>query len=319
MSASFAEALEAGDVAAIRGAAKADLHSHLYFAAPIADVERWLGRAIDRAPHRMDGLDGMRDYSRQAIGPYMDNWTAFEFTAGAAVRHARSDGVVLLESSFDIWAVRHHPDGLRGLAAFAASLAAQFRGQVDFRPEVGFSRSYVAKDDLMTSLSEAIETGVFRSIDMYAHEDDCKPETVRWIYEKARSHGLKLKAHVGEFGGADEVKRTVEILELDEVQHGIGAAESTAVMHWLADHRVRLNVCPTSNVMLGAVADLESHPIRRLYDHGMDVTINTDDLMIFGQSVSDEYLNLYRAGVFTPEELEEIRLRSLRRQSESLT
>ena len=312
MASPFAEALTAGDTAAIRRAAKADLHSHLYFAAPIADVERWLGHALDRPPPRMDGLDGMRAYARQAISPYMDNWTAFEFTAGAALRHAASDGVVQLESSFDIWAVRHHPDGLRGLAAFASSLESQFRGQVDFRPEMGFSRSYVSKDDLMTSLSEAIETGVFRSIDMYAYEHDCTPEAVRWIYDKARSHGLKLKAHVGEFGGADEVKRTVEILQLDEVQHGIAAAESTAVMHWLADNRIRLNVCPTSNVMLGSVADLESHPIRTLYDHGVDVTINTDDLMIFGQSVSDEYLNLYRAGLFTADELEEIRLRSLR-------
>ena len=312
MSSPFAEALAAGDTAAIRRAAKADLHSHLYFAAPIADVEKWLGHGVARPPPRMDGLDGMRAYARQSIDPYMDNWTAFEFTAGAALRHAASDGVVQLESSFDIWAVRHHPDGLRGLTAFATSLESQSRGQVDFRPEMGFSRSFVSKDDLMSSLSEAIETGVFQSIDMYAYEHDCEPEAVRWIYEKARSHGLKLKAHVGEFGGADEVKRTVEILQLDEVQHGIAAAESTAVMHWLADNRIRLNVCPASNVMLGSVADLESHPIRTLYDHGVDVTINTDDLMIFGQSVSDEYLNLYRAGLFTADELEEIRLRSLR-------
>ena len=260
----------------------------------------------------MDGLDGMRAWARQAINPYMNNWPAFEFTAGAAVKHAHSDGVVLLESSFDIWAVRHHPDGLRGLTAFAASLASEFRGQVDVRPEVGFSRSYVAKPDLMTSLSGAIETGVFRSIDMYAFEHDCEPEAVRWIYEKAGAAGMKLKAHVGEFGGADEVKRTVEVLELHEVQHGIAAAESTSVMNWLADNRIRLNVCPTSNVMLGAVADLESHPIRALYDHGVQVTINTDDLMIFGQSVSDEYLNLYRAGVFTADELDAIRLGSIR-------
>jgi len=319
VSSSFAEAIATGDAAAIRSAAKADLHSHLYFAAPIADIERWLGRAIDRPPPRMDGLDGMRAYARQAIDPYIDNWTAFEFVAGSALLHARSDGIAVLETSFDIWAILHHPDGLRGLAAFAASLASRFHGQVDFRPEVGFSRSFVSKDHLMASLSEAIETGVFRSIDMYSYEDGCDPEAVRWIYEKARAHGLKLKAHVGEYGGADEVKRTVEILQLDEVQHGIAAAESTAVMNWLADHRIRLNVCPTSNVMLGAVADLKSHPIRRLYDHGVDITINTDDLMIFGQSVSDEYLNLYRAGVFTADELEDIRLRSLRRQSESLT
>ena len=319
MSSPFAEALAAGDTAAIRSAAKADLHSHLYFAAPIADLERWLGHAIARPPPRMDGLNGMRAYARQSINSYLDNWTAFAFAAGAALRHAASDGVVQLESSFDIWAVWHHPDGLRGLSAFASSLASQFRGQVDFRPELGFSRSYVSKDELMTSLSEAIETGVFRSIDMYAYEQDCEPESVRWLYEKARSAGMKLKAHVGEFGGADEVKRTVEVLQLDEVQHGIAAAESRAVMHWLADNRIRLNICPTSNVMLSAVADLASHPIRALYDHGVDVTINTDDLMIFGQSVSDEYLNLYRAGVFTADELEEIRLGSFRQPLESRT
>ena len=104
----------------------------------------------------------MRAYTRQAIAPYLDNWTAFEFAAGTAVRHARSDGVVLLESSIDIWATLHLPDGLRGLTAFATSLESQFRGQVDVRPEVGFSRSYVSKDQLMTSLSEAIESGVFR-------------------------------------------------------------------------------------------------------------------------------------------------------------
>ena len=110
----------------------------------------------------------MRAYAAKAINPYLGNWTAFEFAARAAVRHARSDGVVLLESSIDIWTILHVPDGLRGLTAFATSLESQFRGQVDVRPELGFSRSFVSKDQLMTSLSEAIETGVFRSIDMYA-------------------------------------------------------------------------------------------------------------------------------------------------------
>ena len=258
----------------------------------------------------------MRAYAAKAINPYLDNWTAFEFAARAAVRHARSDGVVLLESSIDIWAILHLPDGLRGLTAFATSLESQFRGQVDVRPELGFSRSYVSKDQLMTSLSEAIKSGVFRSIDMYGYEHDCDPESVQRIYDHARRRDMKLKAHVGEFGNADEVKRTAEILQLDEVQHGIAAAESTAVMNWLADNQIRLNICPTSNVILGSADDLKSHPIRRLYDHGVEVTINTDDLMIFGQSVSDEYLNLYRAGVFTSDELEEIRLGSLRSLSE---
>lgn len=118
---------------------------------------------------------------------------------------------------------------------------------------------------------------------------------------------LRLKAHAGEWGDADSVQRAVEELELDEVQHGIAAAESRSVMRFLADHRVRLNICPTSNVMLGRVDSLAAHPIRRLYDAGVRVTINTDDVLMFGQSASEEYLNLYHAGLFTAAELDQIR------------
>ena len=122
---------------------------------------------------------------------------------------------------------------------------------------------------------------------------------------------MKLKAQVGEFGGAEEVRRTVEVLDLDAVQHGIGAAESVEVMRWLSENQIQLNVCPTSNVMLDGVPDIASHPIRTLFDNGVPVTINTDDLMIFGQSVSEEYRNLYRASVFSAEELDGIRRASL--------
>ena len=59
----------------------------------------------------------------------------------------------------------------------------------------------------------------------------CAPETVQtFICQRRATAGLKLKAHVGEFGGAEEVRRTVEVLDLDEVQHGIAAAESVEVM-----------------------------------------------------------------------------------------
>ena len=125
----------------------------------------------------------------------------------------------------------------------------------------------------------------------------------------AKDKGLRLKAHVGEWGTADDVWRPCE--ELDEVQHGIAAAKAPAVMRCLADNRVRLNVCPTSNVMLGPVECMAMHPIRKLYDAGVKVTVNTDDALVFGPSVSEEFLGLYRAGVFRAEELDEIRLNGL--------
>lgn len=103
------------------------------------------------------------------------------------------------------------------------------------------------------------------------------------------------------------MKEAVEELQLQEVQHGIAAAKSVPVMNYLAEHGIQLNICPTSNLMLGRVESLRNHPIRTLYDHGVRVTINSDDILVFGQSVSQEFLSLYRVGLFTAEELNVIR------------
>ena len=106
-------------------------------------------------------------------------------------------------------------------------------------------------------------------------------------------------AHVGEWGTAEDVRTAVEALELDEVQHGIAAADSPEVMRWLAERGVRLNVCPTSNLLLGRVARLEDHPIRRLFDAGVKVSVGTDDALVFGRSVSEEFLALHACGLFS--------------------
>ena len=303
---SFAAALRAGDAAAVRSFPKTDLHAHSFLSTRIENLERELRRALPRPPRRMDGLTGMGEFTRSAISPYFNTRQGAEFVAKAAVADAIDDGVSVLEMSFDVFTPRHYPDGLPGFLGFVRSLVEQCQDRIRLRPELGISRRYMCAADLMDLAPQAIASGVFSSIDLYDVEDACAPEDAQSLFAQARTHGLTLKAHVGEFGSAESVRRTVEALELDEVQHGVAAAESTDVMRWLAERGVRLNVCPTSNVMLGVVAELSEHPIRRLYDHGVTVTVNSDDITVFGQSVSDEYLNLFRAGVFTAEELDGI-------------
>lgn len=101
-------------------------------------------------------------------------------------------------------------------------------------------------------------------------------------------------------------------MELDEVHHGIAAAKSEFVMKWLANHKIQLNVCPTSNIKLQVVESYSTHPIRILYDNGIPVTINTDDMSVFNQSVSQEYLNLYKSGLMNADELDFIRKTGLK-------
>ena len=311
MSIDFVEALSTDNLTAIKAAPKTDVHCHAFFSARRESVERWLGHPLTKSPLKMKGVEGMMEYADAVLAPHIKHRQGFEFVAVSAMDDAIQDGVVLLEMSFDIRLLKFYPDGLTELRSFIEMLVEQYREKIDLRPELGFARECANDPKWMKSAHEAIELDIFQSMDMYSHQEACAPETVQSLYTEARATGMKLKAHVGEFGGAEEVRRTVEVLDLDEVQHGIGAAESTEVMRWLSENQIRLNVCPTSNVMLDAVSELAAHPIRILFDNGVPVTINTDDLMIFDQSVSEEYRDLYQAGVFSAEELNHIRYASL--------
>ena len=311
MSINFVEALFTDNLTAMKAVPKTDVHSHAFLSTRLENLECWVGHPLKHPPSKMKGLEGMMEYINEVLSHHIITPESFKFVASSGVRDAIQDGVVMLEMSFDIRMAEYYPDELVGVRVFFEALAEQYGAQIDLRPELGFPRTHANDPKLMALAHEAVELGVFQSIDLYSYQEACAPEVVKTLYTKAREAKMKLKAHVGEFGGAEEVRRTVEVLELDEVQHGIGAAESVEVMRWLSENQIQLNVCPTSNVMLDAVPDLTSHPIRILFDNGISVTINTDDLMIFSQSVSEEYRNLYRAGVFSAEELDCIRRASL--------
>lgn len=107
-------------------------------------------------------------------------------------------------------------------------------------------------------------------------------------------------------------RQSMTALRLDEVQHGIAAAESEEAIQFLKDRGIRLNLTPSSNLLLGRIKEMEHHPIRRLYRGGLDVTINSDDVLIFDSDVSKEYIRLFESGCLNAEELNKIRLNGLR-------
>jgi adenosine deaminase len=229
----------------------------------------------------------------------------------AALVQAKDDSVTRLEIGEDVWAFTLFDNSAEELTRELARLHALVSPAIDWIPQIGLSR-YCSVSALQAWLEPFLALDFYRTLDLSGDEFAQPVEIFKPLYRMAKARGLRLKAHVGEWGSADDVWRAVEELELDEVQHGIAAAESPAAMRFLADHHIRLNLCPTSNVMLGRVESIESHPIRRLHDAGIRVTVNTDDALVFGRSISQEFLHLYNAGVFSAAELDQIRLNELR-------
>ena len=107
-------------------------------------------------------------------------------------------------------------------------------------------------------------------------------------YRYARDAGLRLTAHAGETDGPDSVRRALDI-GAERIGHGIRAVEDPDLLRRLREERIPLEVCITSNVRTGAVASLEAHPIKRLVDAGVIVTLNSDDPGMFGSDLATEF------------------------------
>jgi adenosine deaminase len=306
----FQAALEAGDLDAIRRVPKSDLHNHFFLGGNRALVSGWAGKDIAPLDRKLGSMAEMHQWVEARFGVLFagaqGRLKAFE----ATLVQARIDGVTRLETGETPWAITLHNNSAAELTEAHRGVHARVAPDIEWIPQLDLAR-HVPAPIQARRLAPFLELGFWRTLDMSGDELAQPVEVFKPLYRTAKAAGLRLKAHVGEWGDAESVQRAVEELELVEVQHGIAAAQSKAVMRFLADNRIRLNVCPTSNVMLGRVESLATHPIRTLYDAGVKVTINTDDILMFGQSVSDEFLNLYRAGLFSAAELDRIRQNGL--------
>ena len=309
----FTDAIEEGGLDAVRACPKADLHNHGALCGHRGFLRERTGVDIAPLTAPLRSMDEMHRWFEPNIAPAFatqDKRAARLLGWEAAFVQALADGVTRIEFGDDVWAITQGHGGAAELRDSLSALHARVAPQVEWIPLLVVSRHCSIKA-LDRWLSPFLELGVTGSFDLSGDELAQPIEVFAPLYAKAKSAGLRLKAHVGEWGTADDVRRAVELLELDEVQHGIAAADDAAVMRFLADNRIRLNICPSSNVMMGRVANLAAHPIRKLFDAGVMVTVNTDDVLFFGNGVSEEFLALHRAGVFAARELDKIRMNGL--------
>jgi len=271
---------------------KTDLHAHSLLSPRLEDFDDIVGARVARPPDTFRDFNHFQAYIRSDLVPHMRGpERVFDLIRKALLRMA-DEGVVYTETSVDVLVPQFL--GIT-VAEFAESLE---RIRVDMAERItvcfegGLNRE-APLEALSTALEEFLTTDCLGSIDLYGDETIAPPGQFRKLYYRARDHGLKLKAHSGESCGPDLIREALECLEVHAIQHGIRAIEDPHLVDLLASRGTVLNVCPTSNVKLGIVPDLGSHPIAHLIERGVRVTINTDDFTVFGADICDELTNLY--------------------------
>ncbi len=133
-----------------------------------------------------------------------------------------------------------------------------------------------------------------------------RPKDYAWSFDCAREAGLRLTCHAGEWGGPDMVADTLRDLRPARIGHGINAVQDPALVDRVAEAGTVLEVCPGSNVYLGAVPSWRDHPIEKLRAREVKVTVSTDDPPFFGTTMTREWEMLEKTFSWTEDDLREL-------------
>jgi adenosine deaminase len=137
-------------------------------------------------------------------------------------------------------------------------------------------------------------------------------EPFRGHFDTAAKEGLHRVAHAGETAGPESIRSVLDVCGAERIGHGIRAVDDPALMAELNEKGVPLEVCPSSNVCLGVVPDLASHPFDRLYRSGCRMSVNSDDPAFFNTNLTREYLRLHQTFGYSAAELAGLSLSALR-------
>jgi adenosine deaminase len=133
-----------------------------------------------------------------------------------------------------------------------------------------------------------IENGMV-ALDLAGNEAEFPSEPFLGIFKEAKQSGLQLTIHAGEWGPARHVKYAIEQFGAERIGHGVRVLEDEAVVAMARERKTAFEVCVTSNYQSGVVPSLETHPLMKMLDSGLNVTINTDDPSISRITLSNEY------------------------------
>ncbi|ARV05347.1 hypothetical protein BTO04_00970 [Polaribacter sp. SA4-10] len=285
---------------------KADVHNHFHLGGSQKRLQGKYPNSTIIFPQKHNGLPGMIDFIYGHLNIIMVTKEDVVYFMENAIESSIDDNVTLLEASVDVGLTRFFDNSINTVISEVKRIKKKYKTQIDFKPDIGINKD-LPLEKVNTYGNSCIESGVFNGIDIYGKEANQNLNSFKDLFEQAKKNKLKTKVHIGEFSDSKSIEETINILNPDELQHGINAVNSEKTMDLILERNIRLNICLQSNISLGAVSNLKTHPIRKLFDKGIKVTVNTDDLLLFNATITDELYSLYSNNIFTFDELEIIR------------
>jgi len=140
----------------------------------------------------------------------------------------------------------------------------------------------------MAELAVAYKNRGVVGFDLAGAEEDYPAKEHRDAFQLVRDNNINCTIHAGEAYGPESIAQAIHICGAHRIGHGVRLREDGDLLHYVTDHRIPLECCPSSNVQTGAVRDLAHHPLKLYFDLGLRVTVNTDNRLITDTTVSKE-------------------------------
>lgn len=311
----------------IRRLPKAELHLHLegtitpatlvelsqrHDATPITLPE---AEALYRFTNFTEFINAFRAVTRQLI--HADD---YELAAWRMMQHLAEQGVVHAEVFISVGVIymwrNHDPE------CFEPIFSGLERARIRAQRELGLSVYWIFDAVRHFTMPEAervfakaaqmrAEYPSIIGIGLGGDERQCGSEPFRAMYSRAKEAGLRLTNHAGETTGPEAIWEALAIGS-ERLGHVLSAIDDPALLEELKARRVGLELNPTSNVRTGVCSSFAAHPLRRYFDAGLLVTLNSDDPAFFGSDIANEYLLAHTEQGFSQAELRDLAANSFR-------
>lgn len=325
-----ADAPSALDRNALRAWPKAELHCHLDGSLRLEtmlELARTQGKTnllpaddvegLQEILHQVDDSETLEAYLawfRYTI-PLMQDTEALERVAYELAADNAAENVRYLEVRYA--PIVHTEEGLSLEAVNDAVLSGLERAEADFDLVTsvivcGLRDRYESASLRQAELAVAYRERGVVAFDLAGGEAGNPPKHHRAAFYHARNHLLGLTVHAGESWGPDSIHQALFFCGAHRIGHGTSLYKDPHLMRYVVDHRVPLEICPTSNVQTHVVSSYEAHPLTRYVEAGVPVTVNTDNRLFSRTSVTEELYRVHtRCGV-SAAQLREIALNGFR-------
>ncbi len=298
---------------------KAELHCHLDGSMRIETILDIAKREGTKLP--ADTVDELRkilevgieckslvDYLRpfDITAEVLQTAYALERATYELAEDVASENVRYLEIRFaPLWHVRN---GLTMTRVVDAVLEGKKRAEKDFNILIGIIlcgiRHTTPEDTLkVAELAVAYKNRGVVGFDLAGAEKDFPAKDHKEAFYLIANNNINTTAHAGEAYGPESVHQAIHYISANRIGHGTRLREDGDLLNYVNDHRIPLEMCIISNVQTKAVAKIEDHPIKFYFDLGIRVTLNTDNRLISGTNLTDEYMLAIEKLGFTEHEL----------------